>query len=120
MYLKFMGALGAGLFGLGMVMMIVIDELFMDWDGLAAMMEWARERFTHSGRLMRHQRAEDMLLEIEKSKAYDPSNLRLVDQRREALRELASVENRLRGPQNQGPIVLTPLAPPPEAAAQAQ
>ena len=60
---------------------------------------------------LRAERTEDVMLEIEKSKTSDVT-MRLIDRRREQLKELASVEKRLQMPQNSGPIVLKPLPPP--------
>lgn len=110
LYVKFMMTLAAGLFGLGMVMQIVIDELFVEWDAFAHFAEWAKAKWLGAG-IKEHRRAEDVMMELEKAKTTEAS-VRMIDRRREQLRELASVESRLRGPQQQGPIVLTPILPP--------
>jgi hypothetical protein len=110
LYIRFMISLAFGLIGLGIVLKIVIDEMFCDWDALSEAKAWVRGVFfeKHRG----HVRAEDMLLEIEKAKTTQAS-FRLIDQRREALREIASVERRMKGPATSSPIKLTPLAPMP-------
>jgi hypothetical protein len=105
-YIKFMITLSAGLAGLGMVLVIVMDTLLLDYDAPAALGAWMREAL--SGKGLSSHRAEDVLMAMEKSKENAPS-LRLIDQRREALRELDSVERRLQGPLQSGPIVITPL-----------
>lgn len=105
-YIKFMITLAAGLAGLGMVMVIVMDTLLLDYDAPAAFGAWMRELM--SGKRLPGYRAEDIMMEAEKARD-NGDNVRLIDQRREALRELASVERRLQGPSNTGPIVITPL-----------
>lgn len=108
LYFKFVMTLGLGLFGLGLVLTLAIDQLFSDWDAFASAGAWLRDAYRGKGlRLL--ERAEDVQLEIEKARQ-PVINTRLIDKRREALREIASVEYRLNLP-NQ-PIVLTPLAPP--------
>ena len=99
--------LAVGLVALGLVLKI-IDQLPTDWDVAAAFQEWWQ---TVSVTGLRAERTEDVMLEIEKSKTSDV-NMRLIDRRREQLKELASVEKRLQMPQNSGPIVWTPLPPP--------
>lgn len=109
MYMKFWGTLAVGLWGAGFVLKTLLDELFQDWDAWADLKAWIRG-VLEGGKLTRLERAEDVMLEIEKAKSPTTST-RLLDQRREELREIERVEHRLS--QRQGPIVLTPLPPPP-------
>lgn len=116
LYIRFIASLAVGLMGLGCVLKIVMDELLVEWDAFAAFVQWVTDLWSGKG-LQRHQRTEDMLLEIEKAKTTEIGGLRLIDQRREQLRELASVERRLQAPPRSGPIVLTPLPPVPVSLA---
>ena len=110
MYIKFMTWLTVGMFGLGMVLKVLMDELLNDYDAPAALGQWVRDVASNRS-LMHHHRAEDMLMEMEKAKTTEGA-VRRIDQRREQLRELASVERRLSAPPaSGGPIVLTPLPP---------
>jgi hypothetical protein len=109
--------LSAGLIGLGLVLVIVMDQVLVDYDAPAEFMAWLKDVLAHK-RLNLHYRTEDMLMELEKAKN-TAGGLRLIDQRREQLRDIAAVESRLQRPnQPQGPIVLTPLPPPVLPAAE--
>lgn len=114
MYMKFWGTLAVGLLGAGFVLKTLLDEIFQDWDAWAEFKVWARGIMEGSS-LRYQERAEDVMLEIEKAKA-PTTNTRLLDQRREELREIELVEHRMS--QRQGPIVLTPLPPPPVSRAE--
>lgn len=109
LYVRFMVSLAAGLVGLGLVMKIVMDELLVDYDAPAHIAAWCKDAISNK-RLLRHSRAEDLMLEMEKARQTE-GVVRGIDRRREQLRELASVESRLQGPAAKGPIVLTPLTP---------
>ena len=85
--------LAVGMTGLGLVLTIVIDELFGDWNAAVELRDAARAvvaDWFHR----REGRTEDWLLDLEKARETDP-NVRLIDRRREQLRELASVEQRM-------------------------
>lgn len=112
LYLRFMGCLAVGLVGIGMVLTVLLERLFADWDVFHELGELLLNGWSHKQALS-SDRAEDMLMEAERSRAAQGAPVRLIDQRRQQLVELASVEQRLRGPK--GPIVLTPL-PRPRAA----
>lgn len=108
MYVRFVTCLAAGLAGIGLVMKVVIETLFHDWDVVADLGALFRYYF-EEGHTVRHERAEDKLLADERVRAEggaEPSKLEL---KRQQLKELASVENRLKRP---GPVHLTPLPPP--------
>ena len=92
LYIRFMVALAVGLCGLAIVLKTVIDTLFTDWDAVADLRRWWRA--TKAKNLRASGRAEDLLLEIEKAKTAAPT-VRMLDDRREQLRQLASVERRL-------------------------
>lgn len=114
LYVRFMISLAAGMAGLGLVLKVVMDELLLDYDAPAELQSWFKEFM--SSKKLGHRRAEDMMLEMEKARTTQ-MGVRQIDQRREALREIASVESRLQRPTQQGPIVLTPLPPTPVAPA---
>lgn len=110
LYIRFMFCLAVGLVGLGIVLKTIIETLFHDWDLFAEIGEawraWMRGEDTS-----KHARVEDLLLDRELDKAEnDAPSLRMLDERRKQLREVAAVESRLKRPQ--GPIVLTPLPSP--------
>lgn len=108
LYFKFLLTMGAGLIGMGLVLKILIDGLFNDWDLFGDL--GALAKATYEGKaLTLVERPEDVQLEIEKGKAASVRSSRLIDVKREQLRELDEVEHRLRLP-NQ-PVVLTPLPP---------
>ncbi|MDE2040159.1 MAG: hypothetical protein KGO96_09835 [Elusimicrobia bacterium] len=96
LYFRFLLSLAAGLVGLGLVLRIVMDELLLDYDAPAAFSAWLREFMSYK-HLLRQDRTEDVMLEIEKSRTVE-SEVRLIERRREQLREIASVESRLRSP----------------------
>lgn len=109
LYLRFMITLAFGLIGLGFVLKMALDHIFHDWDVVAELKAW----WTSEGRNLRHSRirAEDLLLEAEKQRTPTVTT-RLLEQRREQLREIGAVEYRLQL-SNRQPVVLTPLTPPP-------
>lgn len=109
MYFRFIASLALGLLGLGFVLKMLIDTLFVQWDAYGDLLSWLREggfvrRSTASGRV------EDLMLEIEKDKT-PTLNTRLLDARREQLREIGVVEHRLQLSTRQAPVVLTPIVP---------
>ena len=94
LYARFILWLAVGLAGLGLVLKIVLDEFFGDWNAALELHGWARSSLTSW--MHRHEgRTEDWLLDLEKAKTSTANSMRLIDQRREQLRELASVEQRL-------------------------
>ena len=106
MYLRFIASLAFGLLGLGFVLKMIIDTVFVQWDAYGEFVSWLREggfvRRTAGGR------AEDLMLEIEKDKTPAMST-RMLDARREQLREIGVVEHRLQLSTRQAPVVLTPI-----------
>ncbi len=115
LYVQFLGCLAVGLVGTGIVLTVLLERLFADWDVFAELGQLLADGWHHK-RALSHDRAEDMLMELERSRQAEAGPVRLIDQRRQQLAELASVEKRLlSGPQ--GPIVLTPL-PRPRAAGE--
>ncbi len=103
LYVKFLASLAFGLVGVGMVLKILLEKLFSEWDAFAELGQ--RLRMLSEGRALAPvERTEDVLLEIEKSKQSKIST-RLVDLKREQLKELSVVEHRLRLPRQ---AILTP------------
>ena len=96
MYLKFMGTMAVGMLGIGLFIKVLLDKLFVDWDAFDDLEHYVKE--TYKGRRMHHVNlTEDILMEKEKARPYELST-RLIDKRREALREIDAVEHRLSGP----------------------
>ena len=114
LYIRFVTTLAFGLVGLGMVLMILLERVFHDWDAFADLSEWVRS-WGEGRRAVAAARAEDLLLEIEKSKQPGLVTNSLIDIRREQLREIDLVESRLKRGAHK--VVLSPIAPPPASAA---
>lgn len=122
MYVRFMATLAFGLIGIGLVLKILLEEFFNDWDAFTDLGAWWRDVLAGKG-LMHRAKPEDVLLEIEKAKTgvelttrLSGGRQRVLDKRREQLKEISLVEHRLRLP-NQ-PVVLAPLSPPAEDLAE--
>jgi hypothetical protein len=123
LYIRFMTTLAFGLVGLGMVMKVLLENLFHDWDAFADLGAWMRSLSETKRPSWEEERVEDILLELEKAKA-PTFNTRLIDVRREQLRERDAVEHRLK--QNNASVRPTPIepfpfdeAPPTETESQA-
>lgn len=108
-YIRFMVDLAFGLAGVSLVLKVLLDGLFNDWD-VVADVEATIKAMSDSKGLALSGRREDVMLEIEKSRASTFST-RLIDIRREQLKEIDDVEHRLSLPNH--PISLTPIPPPP-------
>ena len=118
LYFRFMTMLAVGLLGVSAVLKVLLDSLFNEWDAVADAKDFVKGVGAQKKSLSAV-RAEDFMLEIEKAKS-PTVNPRLLEQRREELKELDAVEYRLKLP-NREPIVLPPLRPPsaePEAVAR--
>ena len=96
LYIKFVSTLAFGLLGLGMVLKVLMDNLFNEWDAVEAAGRFYRD--WNKGRLIRHERTEDMLLAAEHGRTSQLTSTRLIDRRREALNQLDEVEHRLHQP----------------------
>jgi hypothetical protein len=107
LYMRFMVTLACGLLGVGMVLKILLDGLFHEWDAVADMGDFMRTGW--HARSSTAQRAEDVMLEIEKARTPTLSTS-LYDQKRKDLKELSAIESRMNRPNK--PIVLTPIPPP--------
>lgn len=102
LYLKFMFTLAVGLVGVGMVVTTLLETIFHDWDAVRDIQRGWRAIFAPKSQSAMV-RAEDILLELEKSRReggrrhhHAPSGE--LDRRREALRELREAEHRLSAP----------------------
>lgn len=95
-YVKFMTSLAFGLLGVGLVLKVLLETIFNEWDAFNEV--HARFQAYISGK---HHvgliRPEDILLEFENRNAPTTST-RLLDQRRHQLREIDDVETRLHLP----------------------
>lgn len=91
--MRFIISMGFGLVGISVVLKVLIDQIFSDWDILADARTVAktirRNRVFTGGT-----RAEDRLLDIENKRPRELST-KLVDQKREQLRQLDKVESSL-------------------------
>lgn len=117
LYMKFVSTLAFGLVGAGMVLKIVLDELFMEWDAVADLAAWLKSWSESKTVLSLAGRREDVLLEAEKSRAVT-LNTRLLEERRERLKEISAVEQRLHLSAQK--ISLTPLPRTPVDTVSAQ
>ena len=73
-----------------------MDNLFNDWDAVEAAGRFYRD--WNKGRLIRHERTEDVLLAAEYGRTSQLTSTRLIDRRREELNQLDEVEHRLHRP----------------------
>lgn len=97
MYVKFMFTLTVGLVGVGMVLITLLETILHDWDAVREIqMGW--NSLFHARPYADSVRADDILMELE----HDYSKRRLpersIDRRREALRDIRAVEDRLAAP----------------------
>ncbi len=95
LYLKFITTLTFGLLGIGLVLKVLLDGLFHDWDVGADFRAFTKRISRSKSQIF--QKTEDVLIDLERDKPRELTT-RLVDQRRQELRELAQVEGRLHDP----------------------
>ncbi len=96
MYLKFVSTMALGMLGIGLLMKVLLDRLFVDWDAVEDLETYVKD--TYRGRRMHHVHlTEDILMEKEKARPTELST-RMIDKRREALREMDAVESRMHAP----------------------
>jgi hypothetical protein len=94
MYIRFVTTLAFGLIGVGMVLKVLLEGIFSEWDAFNDIAQRVSIFVSGKGGLVTHVRAEDMLLEAEKKNSYSLGS-RLVDQKRRQMQELNVIENRL-------------------------
>ncbi len=93
MYVKFMFTLTVGLVGVGMVLKTLLETLLHEWDVVRdAQVAW---NSMFNARSHAELRAEDILMELERDQAKRLVPERSIDRRREALRGVREVEERL-------------------------
>lgn len=100
MYVKFMFTLTVGLVGVGMVLVTLLETVLKEWDAVSEIQKGWHSLF-HARPYADSVRAEDILMELQQnhndySKRRIPE--RSIDRRREALREVREVEDRLSHP----------------------
>ena len=101
LYIRFISTLAFGLIGLGLVLKVLLESLFNEWDAfndIAAKIELACSGRSHVELI----RAEDILMEAEKKNSPIYST-RLIDQRRRQINEIDAVEAQLNKAQKQAP-----------------
>ena len=100
LYVKFMFTLTVGLVGVGLVMMILIETLFSEWDPVVDFHRWWRQH--HYGRANAGSvRAEDILSELEARRSGNvvpQTPTRSLDRRREILRDMREADLRVSSP----------------------
>jgi len=101
MYVKFMFTLSVGLVGVGMVLITLLETIFHEWDAVRAFQAGWNSLF-HARPYADSVHAEDILMELEHHHNYSNRRLpvRSIDRRREALRSIREVEDRLASPQS--------------------
>lgn len=106
LYIRFMISLAAGLFGVSMVLKVLLDSLFNEWDAVADAGDLLKNglRLRHHG----HRRAEDVMLEAENAKVI-PMSTRMYELKRQELQELSVIESRVNP--HGSPVHLTPIMP---------
>ncbi len=109
LYVRFIFCLAFGLLGLGLVLTIVLEEFFGDWNAARAL------HAELSGYLADRARVGDEVAarlrrELERASNTTAPGVRQLQQRREQLKELASIERRLQAPR-EAPrgVIVTPL-----------
>lgn len=98
MYVKFMFTLTVGLVGVGMVLKTLLETILHEWDAVSEMRSAWTSMFNSRRPYADSVRAEDILMEIEHDKAKRLIPQHSIDRRREALREVREVEDRLSAP----------------------
>ncbi len=98
MYVKFMFTLTVGLVGVGMVLKTLLETVLHEWDAVAEAQHTWNSMFNTRRPYADSVRAEDILMEIEHDKAKRLVPQHSIDRRREALREVREVEDRLSAP----------------------
>jgi len=93
LYVKFMGTLAFGVVGVGLVLKILLETIFNEWDAFNDIADRANVylKGKHQVELLR---PEDILLEAEK-RGGSQRQLSVLDARRAQLRQLEEIESRL-------------------------
>lgn len=103
MYVKFMFTLTVGLVGVGMVLKTLLETILHEWDAVHEIRS-AWTALFRSRPYAESVRAEDILMELERDHAKKRMPERAIDRRREALREVREVEDRLSSPSVAEPV----------------
>ena len=97
MYVKFMFTLTVGLVGVGMVLKTLLETILHEWDAVGEIQAGWHSMF-HARPYADSVRAEDILMELERDHVKRRMPERSIDRRREALRDIREVEDRLSSP----------------------
>ena len=100
LYFRFLGSLAAGLFGVSIVLKVLLDGIFNEWDVVADAQDYIQNGRHHKNSASI--RAEDIMMEAENAKVV-PMSTRMYEQKRQDLEKMSQVEQR---------VHLTPIAPP--------
>lgn len=94
LYLKFISTLAFGLIGVGLVLTVLFETIFHEWDAINDIVRRIKRIYSGRNRQVELIRPEDILLETEK-KNTPVLNTRLIDVRRRQINEMDAVEDRL-------------------------
>ena len=94
LYIRFIGTLAFGLIGLGLVLKVLLETVFNEWDAFNDIGQRLLIVCSGRGGRMESVRAEDILLEAEKRDTPEGS-MRSVDWRRRQLQELNASTSRV-------------------------
>ena len=113
LYIRFIGTLAFGLIGLGMVLKVLLEGLFNEWDAFNDIAGSISLACSGRGGHVRGIRAEDILLEAEEKNACSLNtwSTRLVDQKRRQIHELDAIEARVVRVHAPGPITEPAILP---------
>lgn len=103
--IQFMFSLTFGLVGLGLVMKIFMDRVFIDFDVYTAVKNFFNG-ISERAATVNHHRAEDLMMHAENSRPRELTT-RLIERRREELRAMDEVESALSRPRESS-VALAP------------
>jgi hypothetical protein len=103
MYVKFMFTLTVGLVGVGMVLKTLLETILHEWDVVQDIKAGWHSMF-HARPYADSVRAEDILMEIERDHMKRSIPAHELDRRRQALRDVREVEDRLSSPRVPEPV----------------
>ena len=110
LYVRFISTLAFGLIGLGVVMKVLFETIFEEWDAFNDISDRIMMSCLGKGGHVEHVHAEDILLEAEKRNVPD-FNTRIVDWRRRQMKEIDEIETRLTKVRPYGNVADTEIIP---------
>ncbi len=110
LYVRFISTLAFGLIGLGVVMKVLLETIFEEWDAFNDISARIMASCSGKGGRVEHIRAEDILLDAENRNSFG-INTRIVDFRRRQIKELDAIETRLANVRSGGPTTDLEILP---------